>query len=339
MESKILSNRGIQREDVWTAADSLIADGLRPTIERVRQKIGRGSPNTVSPMLESWFATLAGRLGVNEKNDRPDTIPEELQQAMKNAWEIALAKSREASASEILQVQAHLARDARTLHERETELDQVERVRAVQRQALEASVNSAESMADDALARLSEAQRLARKQEKEIQYSQEKLSVFETDREAARCRNQEIIAGHLQERHKLEERAQLTQHRLLEEIDKARQETKKIDCERETASKQFSAEKMLLEERVRVQEKDQSRLKTLYAAQSADLHALQESLAASNSSSHEIQNLLKAQLEESKSTVARLTQAILNRETRGASSPRSLAPKLKLKRTRNLHKP
>ena len=49
MQSK--STRGVQQEDVWAAADALIAEGLRPTIERVRQKIGRGSPNTVSPML------------------------------------------------------------------------------------------------------------------------------------------------------------------------------------------------------------------------------------------------------------------------------------------------
>ena len=47
MQSK--STRGVQQEDVWVAADALIEEGLRPTIERVRQKMGRGSPNTVSP--------------------------------------------------------------------------------------------------------------------------------------------------------------------------------------------------------------------------------------------------------------------------------------------------
>ena len=54
--------RGIQEEDVFRAADALLAEGLRPTIERVRLKIGRGSPNTVSPMLERWFASLGERL-------------------------------------------------------------------------------------------------------------------------------------------------------------------------------------------------------------------------------------------------------------------------------------
>jgi hypothetical protein len=55
-------SRGIQEADVFEAADALLAEGKRPTIERVRLKIGRGSPNTVSPMLERWFATLGERL-------------------------------------------------------------------------------------------------------------------------------------------------------------------------------------------------------------------------------------------------------------------------------------
>ncbi|WP_368859848.1 DNA-binding protein, partial [Escherichia coli] len=44
---------GITEVDVWRASDALLLEGARPTIERVRQKIGRGSPNTVSPHLES----------------------------------------------------------------------------------------------------------------------------------------------------------------------------------------------------------------------------------------------------------------------------------------------
>ena len=53
---------GITESDVWTAADALLLEGARPTIERVRQKIGRGSPNTVSPYLETWFKALGARI-------------------------------------------------------------------------------------------------------------------------------------------------------------------------------------------------------------------------------------------------------------------------------------
>ena len=54
--------RGITEDDVWQAADALIQEGQRPTIERIRQRLGSGSPNTVSPMLERWYQGLGRRL-------------------------------------------------------------------------------------------------------------------------------------------------------------------------------------------------------------------------------------------------------------------------------------
>ncbi|MBW0171062.1 MAG: DNA-binding protein [Hydrogenophaga sp.] len=42
--------RGVQVDEVWSAADAVLAQGERPTIERVRAHLGRGSPNTVAPM-------------------------------------------------------------------------------------------------------------------------------------------------------------------------------------------------------------------------------------------------------------------------------------------------
>ena len=329
MESRSFSSRGVQQEDVWSAADSLIADGLRPTIERVRQKIGRGSPNTVSPMLEAWFATLASRLGVNIQDDASDNVPKALQQALNAAWEIALSKGREASALEVVQALDELTQATQALNEREAELVQMEQVRAVKRQALEEAVNSAKSITDDALARLSEAQHLASRRQTEIQNLQERLTDVETARDAERRRNQDATEGHLKERHKIEDRAQATQHRLLEEIDRARQENKRISSDAQTAGKQFAAEKILLEERIRTHEKEQSKVHALYTAQSADLHTLRETFAVSDSRSHEIQVLLKAQLDDSKSAVARLTDALLNREVGPDSRPRSLVPKFK----------
>ena len=45
------TTRGVQEQDVWAAADAVLLQGERPTIERVRQHMGRGSPTTVGPML------------------------------------------------------------------------------------------------------------------------------------------------------------------------------------------------------------------------------------------------------------------------------------------------
>lgn len=54
--------RGITEQDVLEAADALLARGERPTIERVRQELGRGSPNTVNRHLDAWWVSLAQRM-------------------------------------------------------------------------------------------------------------------------------------------------------------------------------------------------------------------------------------------------------------------------------------
>lgn len=54
--------RGVGESDVALAADALLREGFRPTIERIREKLGRGSPNTINPLLDQWWKGLAARL-------------------------------------------------------------------------------------------------------------------------------------------------------------------------------------------------------------------------------------------------------------------------------------
>jgi chromosome segregation ATPase len=86
--------RGISQTDVWNACDALLLEGARPTIERVRQKIGSGSPNTVSPYLETWFRHLGGRIKDPGAFSAPSDVPDPVQQAAKHFWETALAETR-----------------------------------------------------------------------------------------------------------------------------------------------------------------------------------------------------------------------------------------------------
>lgn len=86
--------RGITENDVFTACDALLLAGERPTIERVRQKIGRGSPNTVSPMLDAWFKGLGRRLQDPGAFAAPPDIAEPVLQAAQHFWEVAQAGAR-----------------------------------------------------------------------------------------------------------------------------------------------------------------------------------------------------------------------------------------------------
>lgn len=53
---------GVTIEDVTKAADLLLEQGERPTIESVRGVLGTGSPATVNALLKEYFKTLPERL-------------------------------------------------------------------------------------------------------------------------------------------------------------------------------------------------------------------------------------------------------------------------------------
>lgn len=86
--------RGITENEVWKACDVLLLEGARPTIERVRQKLGRGSPNTVSPMLETWFKHLGARIKDPGAFSAPASMPDLVQQAAQHLWDAAQAEAR-----------------------------------------------------------------------------------------------------------------------------------------------------------------------------------------------------------------------------------------------------
>jgi DNA repair exonuclease SbcCD ATPase subunit len=79
--------RGITQEQVSHAADTLVAAGENPTVEKIRQALGTGSPNTVIRMLDTWRSTLAQRL--RDVIKLPD-VPPEAGQAFAEVWRVAL---------------------------------------------------------------------------------------------------------------------------------------------------------------------------------------------------------------------------------------------------------
>lgn len=87
-------SRGVQRQDVWDAADAVLLRGDKPTIERVRQHLGSGSPNTVGPHLEQWFKQLGKRIQDPVAFAAPNSVPDPVLQVAQHLWETALAETR-----------------------------------------------------------------------------------------------------------------------------------------------------------------------------------------------------------------------------------------------------
>jgi len=79
---------GVPEHEVWAAADAVLARGERPTVERVRTELGRGSPARVGQLLEQWWEQLAQRL---KGHTLLPELPGEVAQAFTEAWRLALA--------------------------------------------------------------------------------------------------------------------------------------------------------------------------------------------------------------------------------------------------------
>ena len=139
--------RGITQADVDRAADSLLRAGERPTIEKVRMEIGRGSPNTVNPLLDQWWSRLAGRLDAGPA--ALHRLPEPVLFAAEGLWLQALEQARKRTAAEQGSSRTSLAKErqefevrAHVLAIRESELKS--RVEASERRtvALETEVQA-----------------------------------------------------------------------------------------------------------------------------------------------------------------------------------------------------
>src|SRR6185437_10839822 len=79
----------ISRADVFAAADELLLQGHRPTIDRVRMRLGRGSPNTINDHRDEWWAKLGSRLRDLPGQEFPQ-LPERVAHTLQQLWNEAL---------------------------------------------------------------------------------------------------------------------------------------------------------------------------------------------------------------------------------------------------------
>lgn len=111
-----MARKGVSRDEVFSAADSLVGDGQSPTIKAVRERLGgTGSPNTIHRYLGYWRETRPVPTAVVHELPQALTsaIAEEINKAVsrvKSEKESELAQVREeaedlANSGEILEVE------------------------------------------------------------------------------------------------------------------------------------------------------------------------------------------------------------------------------------------
>jgi hypothetical protein len=79
--------------EVQRAADALLRQGIKPSVAAVRDQLGGGSPNTLTPLLARYWESLGQRLGAGPES--LDRVPESLARVTELLWRRALEEARE----------------------------------------------------------------------------------------------------------------------------------------------------------------------------------------------------------------------------------------------------
>lgn len=215
MDIELRRTGGIQEADVWAAADALLLAGQRPTIERVRQQLGRGSPNTVSPYLDRWFAGLGARIRDPQAFAPTMGLPDPIIQAAQHFWEVASHTAR-AEASQQLQQRA-VELDARA-----AKLTNDAAALEANTFAMQRALEEAVTRADTATSSVQQLQATLQNREADLVEARRALQVERDARQEVSQRLETARAVSDGERMASQERFEAEQRRMTLEVDRAR---------------------------------------------------------------------------------------------------------------------
>lgn len=114
-----MARPGIKYQEVAAAADSIIAEGDNPTIEKIRFKLGTGSPNTIHRHLTVWRAASP------IKQRRTPELPVELQVALVQEFERQAAEVRTDLEDKLTQAQSEASELAEVGERIEAQIDEL----------------------------------------------------------------------------------------------------------------------------------------------------------------------------------------------------------------------
>jgi chromosome segregation ATPase len=270
------TSRGITESDVWQAADALLLEGARPTIERVRMKIGRGSPNTVTPYLETWFRSLGARIADPMAFSAPPTLPDPISEAARHFWEAALGAARAEGAAAIEANRAEFAAASRKLDAERAHLRaDLERINA-QLQAKEEAAQLLRAHLSESQQRVEalSAELVAR--DRSIVDLRSHVGQIEADRDTLRQHLDAERAVFETRRKEFEAREAAHTERWAAEVDRAREATKVMKTQLTQSEKDFADRLAQMTESLDASEREHRRVTDLHVRSEAAVERLQE---------------------------------------------------------------
>jgi chromosome segregation ATPase len=235
---------GVPESEVFAAADTVLARGERPTVERVRLELGRGSPARVGSLLDQWWDRLAQRL---RSETRLPSLPSEVSQAFVAIWQQAVRLASDVA-------EQSLGDQRQVLVEERVEMLAIED--AARQEAAQYRQQAATAIAQQQVAerRLADLERLLEQGLRQIEDLTQQRNGLKDERDAGRERIQSLERQLLSDRYDADQarKAQETYVRGVEErahreVDRARVETKATGVQLKEAGKQSAQLQQRLE--------------------------------------------------------------------------------------------
>ncbi len=272
--------RGVTEEQVHLAADVLVSNGERPTVERVRQYLGTGSASTLVKWLDTWWQTLGSRLATNARQMALPEAPDSVAALAGQLWHEALRRAQALAESELAEARRALeAQQAALIEERQ-------RTKACQ-QVAQSAVTSAQTERDIAIAQLAESRQLVAQLQvqaadlaEQRDGAQVRLERLEAAAASLAERVDELQVQAQQARAAFESDRRAMEDRAHREVDLARQAVKELRREMAAALKVREARLTAAQEARDLAAQEAAKLQGEAAALRARALALEEQLAA-----------------------------------------------------------
>ena len=233
-----MARTGVTFADVSAAADQLLHAGERPSTERVRVALGRGSPNTIGPLLEQWWGKLAQRLA--QQVALPQ-VPDAVAAAFAQAWQAALAAGHAHGEAQVAPERAALAEvlakaDAAVAGARDA-------YTALERQLTQARGEATAHQAALAISdqRNSDLHRQIGAQQTELQALGVRLDATLARHHLVVQQAEDARAAAAAEREALQAHARQVEDRAYGEVDRVRQELKALKAQVATQTREHAA--------------------------------------------------------------------------------------------------
>lgn len=236
---------GVPETAVFEAADAVLARGERPTVERVRLELGRGSPARVGGLLDQWWEQLAGRL---RGETRMPGLPTEVAQAFTALWQQATVQAQAVVELSVVAQRQVLAEERELLAQREEQNKQeTARIRQqfaeaiAARQAAETRLADLATLLDQRMNQIDDLRR--QRDELSSQRDEARAEVAGLREQLQAVRSQAEQARIDQERYTRD-----AEDRAFREIDRAREESKSLAAQvKDRAERLQQAHKALQE--------------------------------------------------------------------------------------------